>query len=38
MIEHRDIFGDPNRIVRGQHDSELSDANPFGLHPDIEIE
>ena len=38
MIEHRDIFRDPNRIIRRQDDPELSDPNPLGLHPDVEIE
>jgi hypothetical protein len=38
VIEHRDILGHADRIVGRQHDSELADAQPLGLHPDIEVE
>ena len=34
MIEHRDIFRDSNRIIRGQDDAQLPDPDPLGLHPD----
>src|SRR5713101_2448373 len=29
MIEHRNIFGDPDRIIGGQHDTELAHAQPL---------
>ena len=38
MIEHRDILGDAQRILRRQHDPELADAQPLGLHRDVQIE
>ena len=38
VVEHRDVLGHANRIVGRQHDSELSDAQAPGLHPDIEVE
>jgi hypothetical protein len=38
VIEHRDILGDADRIVGGQHDAELTDADALGLHGDVEIE
>ena len=38
MIEHRDVFGDADRVVRRQRDAELPDADPLGLHGDEEIE
>ena len=38
MIEHRDIFGDANRILRRQHDPELADPQPLGLHRDVQVE
>src|SRR5581483_11398867 len=31
VIEHRDILGDANRILGGQDDTELSDAQPLRL-------
>src|SRR4029077_6030062 len=34
VIEHRDIFSDAQRVLRRQYDSELSDAEPLGLHRD----
>ena len=38
VVEHRDVFGDADRIVRRQHDSELADADALGLHREIEVE
>ncbi len=38
MIEHRDILGDAQRILRRQHDAELADAQPLGLHRDVQVE
>jgi len=38
MIEHRDILGDAQRILRRQHDAELADAEPLGLHRDVQVE
>ena len=38
MIEHRDVLGDANRILRRQHEAELPDADPFGLHRQVEVE
>jgi hypothetical protein len=38
VIDHRDVLGDTNRIVGGQHDAELANAEAFGLHPDVEVE
>ena len=33
MIEHRDIFGDADRIVRRQHDTELATRSRFVCIP-----
>ncbi|HYR78624.1 MAG TPA: hypothetical protein VEO55_01380, partial [Candidatus Dormibacteraeota bacterium] len=29
VIEHRDVFGDTQRILRRQYDPKLADANPL---------
>ena len=34
MIDHRDVFGDTNRIVGREYDAELANAQALGLHPD----
>jgi hypothetical protein len=38
MIDHGYIFGDANRVVRGQHNAELSNPQPFRPHPDKQVE
>ena len=38
VIEHGDVLGDAERIVGGQHDAELADADALGLHGEVEIE
>jgi hypothetical protein len=38
VVEHRDVFGDANRVVGRQHDAELADANALGLHGDEQVE
>ena len=38
MVEHRDVLGDANRVMRGQHDAELADADALGLHRQVEVE
>ena len=38
VIEHRDVLGDAQRILRRQHDPELADAQPLGLHRDVQVE
>ena len=38
MVEHRYIFGHADRIVGRQHYTQLTHAQPFGLHPDVQIE
>ena len=38
VIEHRDVLGDADRVLGGQHDAELADADALGLHRDVEVE
>jgi hypothetical protein len=38
VVEHRDVLGDADRVVRRQHDAELSHPDAAGLHGDEEIE
>jgi hypothetical protein len=38
VVEHRDVLGHPDRVLRRQHDAELTDAQPLGLHADEEIQ
>ena len=35
VVEHRYIFGHADGIIGRQHYTQLSDAQPLGLHPDI---
>ena len=38
VVEHRDVLGDPQRVVRRQHDAELPHADPLGLHSEVQVE
>ena len=38
VVEHRDVFGDAQRVLRRQHDAELADADALRLHRDVEVE
>jgi hypothetical protein len=38
VVEHGDVLGDADRVVRGQDDAELPDAEALGLHADEEVE
>jgi hypothetical protein len=38
VIEHRDVLGHAQRILRWQHDTELSDPQPLRLHRNVQVE
>ena len=38
VVEHGDVLGDPDRVVRREHDAELSDPDALGLHGDEQVE
>ena len=38
VVEHGDVLGDADRVLGGEHDAELADADALRLHPDEEVE
>jgi hypothetical protein len=37
VIEHRDVLGDADRVGGRQHDTELTNADAFRLHREVEV-